>query len=141
MGKILHNWNLDIRKLLLRKAYAALPQGGSLIVCETVIDDERRTRAHSLLASLNMLLQTDGGSEFTGAECASWMHEVAIRSHRHLPAWSALLGRDCAKIDAQPRGHAKSNRYRARGIASGCCDFPCWSIVAQNYFDEQNEQH
>ena len=76
MGRILHNWNLDIRKLLLRKAYAALPRGGSLIVCETLIDDERRTRARSLLASLNMLLQTDDGSEFTGAECASWMHEV-----------------------------------------------------------------
>jgi hypothetical protein len=78
MGRILHNWNLDIRKLLLRKAYAALPPGGSLIVCETLIDDERRTRAHSLLASLSMLLQTDGGSEFTGAECASWMHEAGF---------------------------------------------------------------
>jgi hypothetical protein len=96
MGGILHNWNLDIRKLLLRKAYAALPPGGSLIVCETLIDDERRTRAHSLLASLNMLLQTDGGSEFTGAECASWMHEVgfaAIVIRPLGPLYSAVIAR------------------------------------------------
>ena len=96
MGRILHNWNLDIRKLLLRKAYVALPWGGSLIVCETLIDDERRTRAHSLLASLNMLLQTDCGSEFTGAECASWMHEAgfaAIVICPLGPLYSAVIAR------------------------------------------------
>ena len=78
MSRILHNWDLATKKLLLRKTHAALPPGGALIVCETLIDDERRLRAHSLLASLNMLIQTDGGFEFTGAECADWMREAGF---------------------------------------------------------------
>ena len=78
MGRILHDWDIPSRKLLLTKAYAALPRGGALIVHETFIDDARRDRAHSLLASLNMLIQTDGGSEFTEEECMTWMREVGF---------------------------------------------------------------
>ena len=85
MGRILHNWDLNTRRMLLAKAFAALPRGGSLIVYETIIDDARRERVHSLLASLNMLLQTDGGSEFTGAECAEWMREAGFASTVLLP--------------------------------------------------------
>ena len=85
MGRILHNWDLDMQKMLLAKAFAALPRHGSLIVFETIIDDARRDRVHSLLASLNMLLQTDGGSEFTGSECAAWMRETGFVSTVVLP--------------------------------------------------------
>ena len=42
MGHILHDWNLDEKRMLLAKAYAALPEGGALIVYEAIIDDERR---------------------------------------------------------------------------------------------------
>jgi hypothetical protein len=85
MGRILHNWDLNTRKMLLAKAFAALPRHGSLIVYETIIDDVRRERVHSLLASLNMLLQTDCGSEFTGAECAEWMRQAGFASTVLLP--------------------------------------------------------
>ena len=78
MGRILHDWDIPSRKLLLAKAYATLPRGGELVVHETFIDNARRDRAHSLLASLNMLIQTDGGSEFTEEECMTWMREVGF---------------------------------------------------------------
>jgi hypothetical protein len=61
MGRVLHNWGLAQRRLLLSKAYKALTKNGVLIVHESFIDDSRRIFAHSLLASLNMLIQTDGG--------------------------------------------------------------------------------
>jgi len=41
MGHILHDWNLDEKKMLLRKAFAAIPQGGAVIVYESIIDDDR----------------------------------------------------------------------------------------------------
>src|SRR5262249_17301357 len=41
MGHILHDWNLDDKKMLIRKAYEALPAGGALIVYESIIDDDR----------------------------------------------------------------------------------------------------
>ena len=77
-----------MREMLLAKAFASLPRHGSLIVFDSIIDDARRDRVHSLLASLNMLLQTKGGSEFTGAECARWMEKTGFASTFVVPLGS-----------------------------------------------------
>ncbi len=79
MGRILHDWNLEEKKALLAKAHAALPKDGALIIYESIIDDERRQNAFGLLMSLNMLIETEGGFDFTGADCAGWMREVGFR--------------------------------------------------------------
>ncbi len=78
LGRILHNWDLATKKMLLKKAYEALPSGGVLIAYERLIDDERRVNAPAMLASLNMLIMTAGGFDFTGADCTSWMHEAGF---------------------------------------------------------------
>ena len=82
MGHILHDWNLEEKKMLVKKAYDALPSGGAFIVFEAIIDDERRTNAFGLLMSLNMLIETPGGFDFTGADCTSWMKEAGFRNTR-----------------------------------------------------------
>ena len=79
MGHILHDWDIDEKRLLLRKAYDALPDGGALIVYEAIIDDERRNNTFGLLMSLNMLIETPGGFDYTGADCRSWMQETGFR--------------------------------------------------------------
>ncbi len=79
MGHILHDWNLDEKMMLLRKAYDALPANGALIVHEALIDDARKQNAFGLLMSLNMLIETHGGFDFTGADCCKWMKEVGFR--------------------------------------------------------------
>jgi hypothetical protein len=79
MGHILHDWDLDEKRLLLEKAYDALPEGGALIVYEAIIDDERRSNAFGLLMSLNMLIETPGGFDYTGADCRAWMEETGFR--------------------------------------------------------------
>jgi hypothetical protein len=79
MGHILHDWNLDEKRLLLQKAYDALPDGGALIVYEAIIDDDRRSNAFGLLMSLNMLIETPGGFDYTGADCRTWMEEAGFR--------------------------------------------------------------
>jgi hypothetical protein len=79
MGRILHDWDLEQKKALLAKAYAALPKGGGLIVYESLIDDDRRRSTFGLLMSLNMLIETEGGFDFTGADCGGWMREVGFR--------------------------------------------------------------
>jgi hypothetical protein len=66
MGRILHDWDLAQKRMLLEKANAALPTGGALIVYEAIIDDERRENAFGLLGSLNMLLATLGGFDLLG---------------------------------------------------------------------------
>ena len=78
LGHILHDWNLEEKRMLLRKAHDALPSGGAVIVYDAVIDDDRRQNAFGLLMSLTMLIETTGGFDFTGADCCAWMREVGF---------------------------------------------------------------
>jgi len=82
MGHILHDWNLEEKKRLIAKVYATLPRGGAFIVYEALIDDERRRNAFGLLMSLNMLIETPGGFDYTGADCSQWMREAGFRETR-----------------------------------------------------------
>jgi O-methyltransferase domain/Dimerisation domain len=79
MGMILHDWSLDQKRTLLKQAYHALPDGGSLIIYEHLIDDERRKNVAGLLMSLMMLIETQEGFDYTGADCCGWMREVGFR--------------------------------------------------------------
>ena len=83
MGHILHDWDLAEKKVLIKKAHDALPDGGALIVYEAIIDDERRDNAFGLMMSLNMLIETAGGFDFTGADCRGWMAESGF-SHSYV---------------------------------------------------------
>jgi hypothetical protein len=82
MGHILHDWNMEEKRMLLKKAYDALPERGALIIFEALIDDERRENAFGLLMSLNMLIETPGGFDYTGADCSRWMREAGFKETR-----------------------------------------------------------
>jgi O-methyltransferase domain/Dimerisation domain len=90
MGHVLHNWGLDAKLALLDKAYQALPDGGALIVYEAIIDDDRRANPFALLMSVNMLIETTDGFDYTGADCRSWMAQVGFRESHVEP----LVGPD-----------------------------------------------
>lgn len=79
MGHILHDWSLEEKLMLLRKAHEALPEGGALIVYESIIDDDRRTNTFGMLMSVNMLIETQEGFDYTGADCRSWMTDIGFR--------------------------------------------------------------
>ena len=82
MGHILHDWNLDEKKMLIRKAYEAIPEGGAFIVYDALIDDDRSKNAFGLLMSLNMLIETPGGFDYAGEDCIGWMKEAGFRETR-----------------------------------------------------------
>jgi hypothetical protein len=82
MGHILHDWDLSQKKMLLRKAYEALPAGGAIIVYDTIIDDDRCENVFGLLMSLNMLIETPGGFDYSGADCIGWMEEAGFSNVR-----------------------------------------------------------
>lgn len=82
MGHILHDWSLEQKMVLLEKAYGSLPEGGALIVYDAIIDDGRRENTFGLLMSLNMLIETEGGFDYTGADCSEWMQKVGFRQTR-----------------------------------------------------------
>jgi hypothetical protein len=82
LGHILHDWNLEEKHALIAKAYDALPAGGALIVYEAIIDDDRSQNAFGLLMSLNMLIETPGGFDYTAADCIEWMRAAGFTETR-----------------------------------------------------------
>jgi hypothetical protein len=85
MGHILHDWDLAQKKMLLGKAFDALPRGGAVIVYDAIIDDDRRENTFGLLMSLNMLIETHGGFDYTGEHCQAWMRETGFLETRVEP--------------------------------------------------------
>ncbi len=87
MGHILHDWDLDTKLMLLRKAHSALPTGGALIVYEHMIDGERRQNLYGLLMSLNMLIETTGGFDYTWDDLSAWMKDVGFAPTPAINLW------------------------------------------------------
>ena len=85
LGMILHDWNLEHKKMLIAKAYRALPEGGALVAIENIIDDERRENAFGLMMSLNMLVEFGDAFDFTGADFAGWCLEAGFKRCEVLP--------------------------------------------------------
>ncbi|MGH9597567.1 MAG: methyltransferase [Edaphobacter sp.] len=90
MGHILHDWDVDEKRMLVKKAYDALNPGGAFVAYDAIIDDDRSKNAFGLLMSLNMLIETPGGFDYTGAECIGWMKEAGFRD----PYVEHLVGPD-----------------------------------------------
>jgi len=85
MGNILHDWNLEKKKLLIRKAYDALPEGGAFIAVENLIDDARRENAFGLLMSLNMLIEFGDAFDYTAADFREWCSEAGFSRFEVIP--------------------------------------------------------
>ncbi|MFE5401260.1 methyltransferase [Streptomyces sp. NPDC056580] len=95
LGSVLHDWPLERRMTLLRKAYDAVHEGGWVIVYDTMLDDERRD-PDSLMLSLIMMLQSAQAAGFSPVECAGWMRDAGFTVERVLPLpalTTAVVGR------------------------------------------------
>jgi hypothetical protein len=84
MGNILHSFDLESKQMLIRKAYDALPKGGCLVVIEMIMDNERRSNTMALLMSLNMLIESDGGFNYTEAAFKNWVREAGFRDTKFI---------------------------------------------------------
>jgi acetylserotonin N-methyltransferase len=74
LGRILHDWSEDKIRQLLAKIYAALPNGGGLLIAEKLLE-ETYVAAH--MQSLNMLIATEG-RERTAAEYESLLKSIGF---------------------------------------------------------------
>jgi 8-O-methyltransferase len=93
-GHVLHNWPESRRRELLRKAFAALPPGGAVLVYDPMIDP-RRPQLANVLASLNMLVWSAGGAEYPVGDARGWMLDAgfgAVTAQRLGPTSTLLVG-------------------------------------------------
>src|SRR5579862_9774918 len=78
VGRILHDWAEDRIRTLLSKVYAALPEGGALLIAEKLLNEDRSGPTSTHMQSLNMLVCTEG-KERTLSEYAGLLHEAGFR--------------------------------------------------------------
>jgi SAM-dependent methyltransferase len=88
LGHVLHDWDAAQREFLVVKAYDSVSPGGVLLVYDRMLDRES-SRVENLVISLDMLLVTDGGSEYTVTELAGAARRAGFVSVEHRPLGAA----------------------------------------------------
>jgi hypothetical protein len=85
MGNILHDWDEETKLMLIKKAYNALSEGGAFIAIESVIDDDRKQNVFGMMMSINMLIETGTGFDYTLSDFGKWARQVGFKSIALLP--------------------------------------------------------
>jgi len=86
LGHVLHDWSPAQRRFLVAKAFQAVNPGGALLVYDAMLTSEPTDLAR-ILVSINMLLVTEDGSEYTVDEGRQWFAEA-----------------DCTDVQVHPLG-------------------------------------
>jgi precorrin-6B methylase 2 len=94
MGNILHGYGTDDKKRLIKKSYDSLREGGSYVVIENFIDNERRENTFGLLMSLNMLIESPMGYNMTVGTFECFARDAGFRDTYRMP----LVGSASAMI-------------------------------------------
>jgi len=84
MMRITHDWPQERAEVLLRKAFAALPPGGRLLVYET-FKDQGSYPGEAALISLLLLLTSPGGECRTFAETRTLLKEIGFSRVELIP--------------------------------------------------------
>jgi hypothetical protein len=85
MGNILHDWDEETKLMLMKKAFDAIPEGGVFVAIENIIDDDRNKNIVGLMMSLNMLIETGKGFDYTFADFNRWAKKVGFKSTAIMP--------------------------------------------------------
>ncbi|MBB4691151.1 hypothetical protein BKA14_001299 [Actinoplanes abujensis] len=82
---ILHDWDQATNRELLAKAYEALLPGGLVVVSELLLNAERTGPAPAALMGLNMLVETEGGRNYSDAEYGQRLTGAGFTEVRTVP--------------------------------------------------------
>ncbi|RFS45643.1 methyltransferase [Micromonospora craniellae] len=78
LAGVLHNWDPRTCKEIVRKVFRALEPGGAVLVSELFVNDEKTGPAPAALMSLNMLVETEGGQNYSLGEVTAWLTEAGF---------------------------------------------------------------
>lgn len=85
MGNILHDWSEEKKLILIKKAFDALPVGGAFVAIENVIDNQRSQNVFGLTMSLNMLIETEEGFDYTLSDFENWAKQAGFKTVEQIP--------------------------------------------------------
>jgi hypothetical protein len=78
LSMIMHDWTPEQDLAILRKCFAALPPDGRIVISELLVNDEKTGPPAATLMSLNMLVETVGGRNYTAEEYEQWLHATGF---------------------------------------------------------------
>ena len=81
LSMIMHDWNEEHDREILRKCWEALPSGGEVVISELLVNDEKTVPPPAALMSLNMLIEAEGRN-YTAAEYGDWLRQLGFRDIR-----------------------------------------------------------
>ncbi|WP_194823083.1 methyltransferase [Micromonospora sp. S-DT3-3-22] len=85
LSMILHDWDEPTNRALLARCHDALPPGGVIVVSELLLNDERTGPPEAALMGMNMLVETEGGKNYSGAEYRQWLTDAGFVDVRTVP--------------------------------------------------------
>jgi ubiquinone/menaquinone biosynthesis C-methylase UbiE len=86
LGHILHSEGEDRSGRLLAKTFRALKSGGTIVIAEWLVNDDRTKPLPSLMFAVQMLVNTEKGDTFSFNEIKSWLEEAGFKKVRKLEA-------------------------------------------------------
>ena len=95
MGNILHDWDEQKKRYLLKAAYDCLDDNGIMLVIENFITNERNVEDFAINMSFNMLLETATGFNMTKNEMEFYAKEAGFKKVEFL---KEKLGVDTAVL-------------------------------------------
>jgi ubiquinone/menaquinone biosynthesis C-methylase UbiE len=81
---LLHNYSLWDNIRLLQKVYDSLNRGGTLVIQEHIIDDDRTKPEEAVVLSLHMLINTLGGDSFTETDLWIMLKEAWFKDFKNI---------------------------------------------------------
>lgn len=100
LSMIMHDWSEEHDRDILRKCFQVLPSGGAIVICELLVNNEKTGPPPAALMSLNMLIETTGGRNYTPAEYTAWLTDIGFVEPRTV--WFDAPGANGAVVATKP---------------------------------------
>jgi len=92
MSNIIHSFSYEQNARLVQTAFESLEPGGTLIIKDFLLENDRSGPAYGLIFALHMLVHTPAGNTYTFADAASWTdaagfgpgHQVSVTPQTRL---------------------------------------------------------
>ncbi|WP_081748702.1 methyltransferase [Nocardiopsis sp. CNT312] len=81
LSMIMHDWSEEQNRRILASCMDVLPSGGTVMISELLVADDKSGPVDAALMSMNMLVGT-WGRNYTAAEYAGWLRDVGCAQVR-----------------------------------------------------------
>ncbi len=78
-SNVLHDWKETKIQDLLKRSFEYLPSRGGIIISDMVLDNNGTAPLYAAMMSLTLLMETQGGSNYTEKQYTQWLERAGFR--------------------------------------------------------------